>query len=131
MPQRMLSWEGHHLRVVVPEQEGYVFKGWNHSAVALKSGNFQEIVVIVPANEGSDTVPRYVAVFEVANTEAPTSAPSLPPVTDPTVPSPNSSVASNLPIDDDKIDFGGDNSGSMAESASLALFVSFLCYLFI
>jgi len=78
MPHRALSWEGHRLRVVVPDEQedGYIFKGWKQDLMALKSGNFQEMVVVVPANQTS--VPRYVAMFEKESQPANTTSDSSP-----------------------------------------------------
>jgi len=83
MPQRVLSWENHNLRVVAPDQGDYVFSTWLDDIVAS-----QEDIIVVPANN-SETVPLYVAVFTLATDDAPgppttTQVPTASP-TDPSV----------------------------------------------
>jgi len=83
MPQRVLSWENHHLRVVAPDQGNYVFSSWSNLAAASN-----ELYLIVPANNSE--VPLFVASFTSAATGSPTAAPvpalttesPLPPPTD-------------------------------------------------
>jgi len=84
MPQRVLTWENHNLRVVIPENEGYVFTGWKQDAVAVKENAlFENDIIVVPANI-SDTVPLYIAMFEPISppvdepADAPAPAPTTP-----------------------------------------------------
>jgi len=81
MPQRVLTWKNHNLRVVAPDQGGYVFSGWMDF---VASG--QEDVIVVPG-DNSGVVPKYVAVFEqgdgIVSPDPATDAPQpSPPATD-------------------------------------------------
>jgi len=75
MPQRVQSWEKHNLRVVIPEQDGYVFEGWYDAFT-------KDRVIVVPANNSSTGVPKYTALFELNSTalsEQPSDLPSSTP----------------------------------------------------
>ena len=70
MPQKVLSWENHKLRVVVPQQQNnFTFIAWTNGSAPDKND-----VIVVPAQR--ETVPLYVAKFTRLS-EPPTIAPDF------------------------------------------------------
>jgi len=92
MPQSVLTWENHNLRLVTPDQDGYVFKGWANGVEISQEGT-----ILVPPS--SANIPEYIAVFEkVGDSESSTE----PPVSSPTEDVPSDTV----PTEDDQVDTG-------------------------
>ena len=70
MPQEVLTWENHNLRVIAPDQGAYVFTGWFNDVIEN-----QEDVLVVPANS-SGMIPRYAATFSLVTDDPPVTAPT-------------------------------------------------------
>lgn len=116
MPQRVLSWEKHNLRVVVPPEQGdYKFVGWKIDYLIEDS----RTVIPVPAN--STVVPQYIALFELVETETPFDDPFETTTADADE---DSIDPRNPPIDDDAVLFGAQSASTARSLSHLILLLS-------
>lgn len=108
MPQSVLTWESHNLRLVIPEQDGYVFTGWANGVEVS-----EESTILVPPN--STNIPKYVAIFEkVPDVESPeTEEPTFSPIETPSDP-----VVASDDTESGDVVLGDDASSSRAAFSS-------------